>query len=73
MIIQKIKVIMQEIFEIDSVPDDISQKSCDNWDSLRHLALAVAIEETFNISLEPEEIEQMTSIQAITKIVGEKH
>lgn len=72
MISEKAKSVMQEIFEINEVPDDISQTSCDTWDSLKHLALVVALEEAFNTTFEPEEIEKMTSLQNILKIIGNR-
>jgi acyl carrier protein len=72
MIKQKVKELMQQVFEINSVPDDISQNCCENWDSLKHLALAVAIEETFKISLEPDEIEKMISLDIIINLIDRK-
>lgn len=72
MIKEKVKSIMQRVFEIETVPDNISQSNNGNWDSLRHLDLVVSIEEDFNFSLEPTEIEQMTSLENIISVVESK-
>jgi len=72
MIKEKIKEIMQVVFELNEIPDDISQSSLKSWDSLSHLNLAVAIEDNFGISLEPEDIEKMVSLNMIIEIVESK-
>ena len=64
---ERIKHIIKEIFELDDVPDDISQKTCVLWDSMRHLQLVVGLETEFNISFEPEDIFKMLSLDDIEK------
>jgi acyl carrier protein len=51
----------------ESSPDDI-----ENWDSLRHLNLVLALEQEFKIEFTPEEIEQLLSIELIVALVSEK-
>ena len=69
---QRIKTVISRIFEINVVPDDISQKNCEKWDSLRHLNLVVELESEFGISIEPEEIAVMKTMQDIISIVSAK-
>lgn len=59
--------IMAEVFEISKAdfPEIIEQNRIDEWDSLRHLNLIVALEEAFDKSFEPEEISEMTSLENI--------
>ncbi len=68
----KVRTIMENLFEVKVSGNNFSQDDIDNWDSLKHLSLVVALEETFNISIEPEEIEIMTDFASIVKIIDQK-
>lgn len=70
---QKVRELMAIIFEVDeseigenTTPDDI-----ENWDSLRHMNLVLALEEEFNIRFADEVLEQMLSLKLIELIVKE--
>jgi acyl carrier protein len=69
---EQIREIMRNILGIEEITDNISQATCDTWDSLRHFSLIVELELLFSISLEPEEITQMQSLEAIHAILSEK-
>lgn len=56
-----------EELSIDSSPDTV-----DAWDSLQHLNLVLDVEQKFNISLSPVEIEAMVSVRDIVEIVNKK-
>ncbi len=73
-IMNKLKEILAETFEIEvsAIGNDFSQDNCETWDSIGHLNLIVAIEEEFNISIEPEEIIKMTSLKTIMNYLNEK-
>jgi acyl carrier protein len=45
--------------------DELMYNSVPEWDSQSHLVLVLAIEEKFNISLEPDEVVGMTSVSKI--------
>jgi acyl carrier protein len=45
--------------------EDTSQKNLSEWDSLRHLNLIVALEDEFDVNLEPEQISIMTSFASV--------
>ena len=66
----KIRNIMATIFEVEEnqLKDNVTQKEIENWDSLRHLNLVVELEEAFNVSYEPEEIAEMTSMEKIVTL-----
>ncbi|MDD1552703.1 acyl carrier protein [Riemerella anatipestifer] len=68
---EKIIKIMAEVFEMDenSFPQEISQETVENWDSLRHLSLIVEIEESFDVSFEPEEISEMITMDKILEML----
>jgi acyl carrier protein len=64
--------IFKEVLETNTIDDTVSQTNCDAWDSIHHLNLILAIESGFNISLEPEEMEQMQDFATALKIVEVK-
>lgn len=69
---EKVLEIMKEVFEMDDLTTDVSQKNCERWDSLHHLTLASELEDTFDIELEPEEIGQMTDFSKVIGILKTK-
>ncbi len=69
---EKIIEILKEVLEIENVNAETSQANCGEWDSLHHLNLAVELESEFDVSLEPEEIAQMTSVKEIERILSAK-
>lgn len=69
-----IKKIMADVFgqNVDKIPDDIKQSNFSKWDSLKHINLAVQLEDTFDIFFEPEELSSLTSIENIIDIIQKK-
>jgi len=62
---ERIKQVIKDTFELNNVPDDISQKNCAKWDSMHHLQLVISLETEFDISFEPEDIGSMKSLDEI--------
>jgi len=69
----QILAIINETFEIDNASENISRQNCPQWDSLNHLNLILALEEEFNVSIEPEEINQMIDYEQIVTILSAKN
>ena len=69
---EKILEVLKETFELDSVDTTISQKTCEAWDSMGQLNLVSDLEEAFDVSLEPEEIGEMTCFDDIVRILRNK-
>ena len=65
---EKIKQILKDIFSKE-ITDDFRQENEDNWDSLTHLDIIVALEDEFKTSFTPEEIGDMTSLKKIVDII----
>lgn len=63
---------MMDVFEMDDITTDVSQKNCERWDSLHHLTLASELEDAFDIELEPEEIGQMTDFAQVIDVLKKK-
>ena len=69
---EKILEILKNVFELDAVDKTCSQQTCEKWDSMGQLNLVVELESEFDISLEPEEIGEMTNYDKIVEIVKKK-
>ena len=69
---EKVLGIMRETFGLEEVTPEASQKNCEQWDSLRHLALASELEDAFDLELEPEEIAEMTDFSRVIAMLKSK-
>ncbi|MBQ3881212.1 MAG: acyl carrier protein [Bacteroidales bacterium] len=69
---EKILEIMKSVFGVDSIDSTCSQENCEQWDSMAQLNLTVELEMEFDITLEPEEIGEMTSFSDVVRIVKSK-
>ena len=69
---QKIIEILKRVLEHENVDANSNQSNCENWDSLHQLNLVVELEDEFEVCLEPEEIAEMTSVNAIVNILNKK-
>ncbi|MCK9257354.1 MAG: acyl carrier protein [Sulfurospirillaceae bacterium] len=67
----RVKKTISEILdiEIDSINDTTSSKTVESWDSLKQMNIIVALEEEFEIELSDDDIDAMTNIGNIIKIV----
>ena len=70
---QKIISIMADIFELDAanIPDDASPGVIENWDSIRHMNLIVALEEEFDVRFNDTDIVDLITIPLIESIIKE--
>jgi acyl carrier protein len=73
-VLAQVQGLAADIFNVsrDEVGPAASPATIVQWDSLQHLSLVLAIEEHFNLELVPEEIEQMGTIELVTRIVENK-
>jgi len=71
---ERVRAIASDVFRVpaDKLSADSSPESVENWDSMEHLNLVLAVEEKFGIQLDPEEIEQMKNIGAVAALVDKK-
>ena len=73
---QKVKIldIMSSVFEVElsTLNEDSSIDSIENWDSIRHLNLILALEEEFNITIPDEEVGDLVNYKLIELIVNEQ-
>jgi acyl carrier protein len=68
---EQVRNVASDIFGIpaNQVTAESSPETIDNWDSMQHLNLVLAIEEKFGVQLDPEDIEEMKNIGAVAALV----
>jgi len=71
---QQLKEVLAKVFNVDNseITEDCSPDTIENWDSLRHMNLIVALEEEFKIEFNDDQIVEILSYQLI-KIVLQEH
>ncbi len=67
----KIKAIIAGMFEVNiaDVPEDKPFKQMANYTSMRALEFLAKVETEFNITIDPDLLPKMTSVEASTKVV----
>lgn len=73
-VFEQIRTIASDLFRLppESISAASTPQTIEAWDSIQHLNLVLALEEKFGVELSPEEIEQMTSIGEVVKLVEAK-
>jgi acyl carrier protein len=68
---EQVRTVASDIFGIppEKITAESSPETIENWDSMQHLNLVLAVEEKFGVQLDPEDIEQMKNIGAVAKLV----
>lgn len=61
--------LIKKTFDIEEISDDLSPDSVEQWDSITHMDLCAKFEETFDISLDVEDIAEMETIGQIKEIL----
>lgn len=69
----RIKKVLSIVFEvpIELITDDAAPDHIDNWDSLGHMNLILALEEEFDVSIPDEEVGNMVNYKLIKLIINE--
>ena len=71
---KRIKLIISNVFDIEEnlVKDDSSNDSLDQWDSMNHMNLIVALEEEFECEFDEEDIENMINFNVLKNTIEDK-
>lgn len=68
-----LRIVSQVMDEsVEQLDENSSPDSVENWDSLKHMNLVLALEEEFNITFLDEEIVEMLSVGIIIETLKEK-
>ena len=70
----RVKKVMSDVFNIDVslINNESSPDNIENWDSLKHMNLIVALEEEFEIEFDDEEIVDSMNYTLIVIILKSK-
>jgi len=71
---EKLKMVLSKVFSMDkeSITDNFSIDTAENWNSLNHSNLIIALEQAFNIEFTTDEIIEMMSYKLIRLTLQEK-
>jgi acyl carrier protein len=76
MILDQIRVIMSDVFDVDfddaNVTADTTANDIEEWDSLSHIRLIVAIERRFKIKFKNSEIESLKRVGDLVALIQAK-
>ena len=69
---EKLKKIIGSVFKIDasSVNNETSPDTVENWDSLNHLNLVLALEEGFDVSFTEEQTVEILNFELIKLLLN---
>jgi len=60
-----IKKIICELLEIDNISDDLIRDDLDKWDSLKHIEIVFALEESFDVTFDRDSLQNLNSVNSI--------
>ena len=71
---EKILALMSIVFEIEvtDIPENAAPGLIEKWDSLKHMALIVALEEEFDIRFTDDEMTDLLNLELIHQIIISK-
>lgn len=69
---ERIKEVMADVFELspDRIPDDADTESLEQWDSLGHMQLMLALEAEFGVQIPTETMLELLSLEEIEEFLG---
>ena len=70
----KVENLLSEVLQMPAaeITDDLTMKSVDAWDSLKHMELVVSLEQSLEIQLSFDEIVTMQSVSEIKRVLRER-
>lgn len=73
-VFEKVRRLASELFDVPAgqITAESSPATLENWDSVQHLNLVLALEEEFGVRFEPEDMEKMQTIGQVTEAVSNK-
>ncbi len=71
---ERVKSIASDVFGVPAhkIFPDSSPQTLERWDSTQHLTFVLALEETFQLQLSPEETERIRTVGDAVRLVEEK-
>ena len=64
--------VFSTVFGMDKIDDSTSITTLDEWDSLSHITLILALEEKFNVAFSLDEVIEIISVAEIKRVLAGK-
>lgn len=65
----KLLQILKDTLGNENISQNVSQENCNEWDSMAHLNIIIAIEDEFDVSIEPDDIVRLSSFDHLCKYI----
>ena len=72
MINSTLKNILSEVFSQNNICLDDSIDTIEEWDSMLHMELIIALEKSYSIRIKPEDIMTLTGVKSIQDYLNNK-
>lgn len=74
-VFDKLNEVFQEVFDDEkiTVGEETTSADIEDWDSLEHINLVVAVEKAFGIKFNMGEVNTMKNVGAMVDIILERH
>jgi acyl carrier protein len=71
-IIERVLQVLNDIFSIEDINGEISQDNTEDWDSIGHVRLMMALEKEFNIDIPIDEAMELSTLENIADYIFKK-
>ena len=73
-IFERLNIVFRDVFDDEDivVNENTTSSDIEDWDSLEHINLLVAVEEEFGIKFSMNEVTHMNNVGEMAKIIEEK-
>jgi len=74
LLVNRVLKIVSQVMEVhlEQLNEESSPDTIENWDSLKHMNLILALEEEFDVTFSDEEIVELLSVEIIVETLKEK-
>jgi acyl carrier protein len=71
---ERLTEIFHDLFADDSIVlrPEMTAADVTGWDSIKHISLIVAVEDAFGIKVKTAEMDKLTNVGALEKLIAEK-
>ena len=73
--LEKLNQIFCEVYSVEesALNEEFINTNVETWDSIHQLSMVAAIEETFDLMMDAEDILEMTSYENVKKLLADKY
>ena len=73
-VFERVRSVASDVFGVapEGISASSSSENVDRWDSIQHLSFVLALEETFQLQLSPEETERIRKVGDAVRLIEEK-